>query len=492
MTTRDAALRTSRPAVETGLRLGERLRQLRVGAGLTQSELAGERFSKEYVSQIERGKTRPTRETIDWLAARLGVDPGFLANGLATDERGRLEGALARAETLLEAFRDDEAAAEYEALVPAAHATSLPELEVRALVGSGKAQMRLGNLRPAFDLLNEARSISEGSGFSDVERADVLFTLGVCRYQLNSVQTAIGLFNESLALAERSGLPSDALRSHILSWRSRCWRRQRDYEAAREDIERALQLAEDANDPRTIGAAYFQASLVADREGHWVLARTYAEKARTAYEELSDRVHVGELTNNLGGLNFLLGKTDEAVELLKQAFGIALETGREGDAAQAISSLAQIHLRTGNVDQAEEQARHALRLLHGHEDYLDEIGNAQLVLGRSLLEQDRLDEAEAAFHDAEATSTRSGRPVIAPPPGWPEAISPRGAATTGLQHTFSELRLKHFRTSGSRRRKEVTTVTKARFIYLLVVASLFAYCARALHEGPRLRATAVR
>src|SRR5712672_332415 len=81
-------------------RLGERLRQLRVAAGLTQSELAGDRFSKEYISQIERGKTRPTRETIEWLAARLGVDAGFLANGVGTDERGRLEGALARAEAL--------------------------------------------------------------------------------------------------------------------------------------------------------------------------------------------------------------------------------------------------------------------------------------------------------------------------------------------------------------------------------------------------------
>ncbi|HYA07970.1 MAG TPA: tetratricopeptide repeat protein [Gaiellaceae bacterium] len=403
MTTRDAALRTARPAVETGLRLGERLRQLRVGAGLTQSELAGERFSKEYVSQIERGKTRPTRETIDWLAARLGVDSGFLANGLATDERGRLEGALARAEALIEANRDDEAAAEYDVLVGAARATGLQELEVRALLGAGRAQMRLGAVRPALELLNEARSISEGSGFSDIERAEVLFMLGVCRHQLNSIQTAIGLFNEALILAERSGMPSDQLRSNILSWRSRCWRHQRDYEAAREDVERALQLAEDANDPRTIGAAYFQASLVADREGHWVLARSYAEKARATYGELADQAHMGRLTNNLGGLNFLLGNTDEAIRLLKEAFGMALETGREADAAQAISSLAQVHLRTGNLEQAEEQARHALRLLEGHEDYIDEIGSAQLVLGRSLLQRDRLDEAEAAFLAAEAS-----------------------------------------------------------------------------------------
>jgi len=403
MTTRDAAPSTQRPAVETGIRLGERLRQLRVGAGLTQSELAGDRFSKEYVSQIERGKTRPTSETVEWLAKRLGVDSGFLANGLATDERGRLEGALTRAEALIEANRDDEAAAEYESLVPAARATGLLELQVRALVGAGRVSMRLGGVRPALELLNEARSIAEGPGFSDVERAEVLFALGVCRHQLNSNQTAIALFNEALALAERSGLPSDKLRSNILSWRSRCWRRQRDYEAAREDIERALELAEDANDPRTIGAAYFQASIVADREGHWVLARNYAEKARTAYAELSDHVHMGQLTNNLGGLNFLLGNTDEAIRLLKEAFGIALETGHEGDAAQAISSLAQIHLRTGNLEQADEQARQALELLRGHEDnYLDEIGNVHLVLGRSLLERDRLDEAEVEFHAAES------------------------------------------------------------------------------------------
>src|SRR5919205_3102855 len=389
-------------AAQAGLRLGERLRQLRVAAGLTQTDLAGDRFSKEYVSQIERGKTRPTRETIEWLAARLGVDAGFLANGVATDERGRLEGALARAEALVEGARNDEASTEYETLVPAARAMGVPELAVRALTGAGRTQMRLGALRPALDLLNEARALVEGGTFSDLERAEVFYALGVCRYHLNSIQTALGLLNEALSLAERSGMPSDSLRSNVLSWRSRCWRRMRDYEAAREDIERALQLAQDANDPRMIGAAYFQASLVADREGHWVLARNYAEKARAAYEELADRVQFGRLTNNLGTLNFLLGKTDDAVAQLKEAFSIALDNGLDQDAAQAVSSLATINLRTGEHEKAAEQAEHALQLLQGHEDYLDEIGNAQLVLGRALLEQGKLEEAEAAFGAAEA------------------------------------------------------------------------------------------
>ncbi|MHB8470647.1 MAG: tetratricopeptide repeat protein [Gaiellaceae bacterium] len=407
--TRDVELRSRRAApAPSGPGLGERLRQLRVAAGLTQSDVAGARFSKEYVSQIERGKTKPTRETVEWLAARLGVDAGFLANGVATDERSRLEAALARAEALLEIHDNAAAADEFQLLVPAAKATGLAELEARALLGAGRSLFRTGALRGALERLNAARTIVEGEGFSDIERAEVVCALGQCRYQLNSVQSALGLLSEALALAERSGLPSDSLRSNILSWRSRCWRRQRDYEAAREDIERALQLAEDADDPATIGAAYFQASLVADREGHWVLARTYGERARAAYEQLSDRVHYGQLTNNLGGLNFLLGKTDEAIGLLKEAFGIALETGRDADAGRAVSSLAQIHLRTGNLELAEEQARHALRLLEGVEDYLDEVGSAQLVLGRALLEQDRLDEAEAVFAAAEASLGQLG------------------------------------------------------------------------------------
>jgi tetratricopeptide (TPR) repeat protein len=388
-------------AAQAGLRLGERLRQLRVAAGMTQTELAGDRFSKEYVSQIERGKTRPTRETIQWLAERLGVDAGFLANGVSADERGRVDAALARADALLEARRNDEALEEFENIRSAVLATGLAELEARALSGEATIRMRRGEVREAIALLERARGLSETSSFSDVERADILFRLGVARFKLNSIQTAISLFDEALKLAERSEIPSDAVRSNILAWRSRCYRRRRDLEAAREDVERALELAEGLNDTRTAADVYFQASIIADREGHWVLARSYAERAKAAYEELADRGNLGRLLNNLGGINFLLGHPDEAITFLKDAVRIALEVGNDAEAAHAVNGIAQVHLRTGDVTRAEEQARYALQLLGDRVDEIHEIGNAQLVLGRALLEQDRLDEAEEAFDAGE-------------------------------------------------------------------------------------------
>jgi transcriptional regulator with XRE-family HTH domain len=397
----DIRTRNRSTAAQPGsIRLGERLRQLRVSAGLTQTDLAGDRFSKEYVSQIERGKTRPTAETVEWLASQLGVDPGFLANGVSTDERGRVEASLARVEALLESDSVAEAAEEIANLRTAVRATGVTELEARVLLNDVKVKARLGEVREALEILTQLRTIVEGPPFSDVERAEVLFMFGVCRFKLASVQTSLGLLSEALKLAEGSGLPCDRLRSDILNWRSRCYRSQRDFEAAREDVERALELAEALGDRRALANANFQASIVAERQGHWVLARTYAERAKAQYEELSSRESVGRLLNNLGGLNLLLGKPEDAEALLKDSFRVALEVGNDADAARAVSSLAQVHMRMGDHALAEEQARHALRLLDGREDYLDEIGNAQLVLGRALLEVGRLDEADVAFHDA--------------------------------------------------------------------------------------------
>ena len=382
--------------------MGDRLRLLRVAAGLTQTELAGDRFSKEYVSQIERGKTRPTPETVEWLARRLDVDPAFLLSGVSTDERGRVEALLSRAEALTQGHSYKDAIAAYEEARPTVAATNSVELDVRARAGESWARMQEGDVRTAIELLNGARGLTEGAVFSDVDRADIVFRLGVCRYKLSSIGTAVALFNEALALAESSELPCDTLRSDIFHWRSRCHRRQRDFEAAREDVERALELAQGLGDRAMMANAYFQASLVAERTGHWLLSRNYAEQAKKLFQELEDERNVGRLLINLGGLNLLLGKPQEAIEHLKASFAVAVEVDSQADAAQAMGGLATVHLHLGEWQEADEHARHALKLLDGREDFLDEIGQSQLVLGRSLLERGRLDEAEDCFRAADA------------------------------------------------------------------------------------------
>jgi tetratricopeptide (TPR) repeat protein len=389
---------------QVGVRLGERVRALRVAAAITQTQLAGDRFSKEYISQIERGKTRPTASTIAWLASQLGVDPTFLSSGVSTEERAKVEAHLDRADALLAAHSYEEALVAYREVGADLDRSGARSLRLRVLTGEAWSLQEVGDVKDAIELLVRARELSESPDFSDIERADVLYRLAVCRYKLSSISTAIALFDEALSLAERSGLPCDLLRSDILQRRSRCHRRLRDYVAAHDDVERALELAQDMGDREAIANAYFQASLVAQRQGHYVLSRSYAQRAKELYHQLNDERNVGRLLLMLGGLTLLLGDEDNAVEHLKASYSRALDTDSPADAAQALEGIARVHLNRGEYDQADSLARNALELLQGREDYLHEVCPSQLVLGRALLERGRLDEAEECFRAADAAA----------------------------------------------------------------------------------------
>jgi tetratricopeptide (TPR) repeat protein len=429
MTARTLTHSAPAAALRSPSTLGARVRQLRQSAGMSQDDLAAGRCSKEYISQIERGKTRPTAATLEWISESLSVDVTYLETGQSWTEYAAVEAVVARAEAAVEGQHYEDA---LEIVSGLRYSPDAPELELRGLLAQSWATLYFGDVKHALELLGQARAIAENEVFSDVERADVLYRMGVCRYKLSSINSALLLLNEALELAQRSGLPCDRLRADILEWRSRCSRRQRDFEAAREDIELALELAEGLEDTLSVAHVMFQASLVAERSGNWVRARTLAEKAKDLYEQHGDRLNLGRMLNNLGGLEYLLGKPEEAVDYLKRAFSVALELGSEADAAQAVSSLAQVHLGTGDVELAEKQSRHALELLGERDDFVDEIGNAQIVLGRALLEQDRLDEAQQIFEEAETSfaqlSSVSHRAVAWTAQG--DVASKRGDAKT--------------------------------------------------------------
>ena len=102
------------------------------------------------------------------------------------------------------------------------------------------------------------------------------------------------------------------------------------------------------------------------------------------------------------------------------------------------------------------------------EDYIDEIGSAQLVLGRALLEQDRLDEAEEAFR------RRRGllRPARLRQPSRGRVGRPRRSrARRGDDRLAAHLYPHGGRGTAGRQvlgdEEEVNRVRKARFLYLL-------------------------
>src|SRR5512140_2152419 len=64
--------------------IGARIRAARLAAHLTQQELAGDRYTKAYISALELGHAKPSMAALDYLAPRLGTTPARLLSDTAS------------------------------------------------------------------------------------------------------------------------------------------------------------------------------------------------------------------------------------------------------------------------------------------------------------------------------------------------------------------------------------------------------------------------
>ena len=379
--------------------VGARVREARLEIGLTQGELGGSRFSKEYVSQVELGKTRPSPAALDWFAERLGVDRMALAGESTAAIMAACEAAVTRAEAEIEAHRDAEALAELEGVRDALRSPGSERLALRLRLARGWALQNVGRLDDALVELAAARQAAEQAGSGDAV-ALALYRIGVVRYKMGSLATAASLLDEALRACETTVDPSDALRARIFNARAKIRRRQKDFTAAAEDVEQALELAHALNDDRVLAETYLDASLVAERRNEYTRAREHAERSKALFERVADHEYVGKLLNNLGQLRAITGKPEEAVPLLRESFRIAVEQDNRIDAAFAASSLASARMHSGDLEGAIESGYRAIELLSSREEYREEEGNAQIVIGRASLALGRLDQAEVSFKAA--------------------------------------------------------------------------------------------
>jgi tetratricopeptide (TPR) repeat protein len=320
-----------------------------------------------------------------------------------------VENRLSRAETLTRNNEHAAALEQLDALWIDVHDEA--PLTLRHRLAASWAAMYEGRLEDAAALLAQADAIVQSPHFDAADRASVLFRTGCVALKRSEVAEAVSLFTRALETNIRSSRPSSLLAADVRNWRSRCYQIVRDWDAAGRDAEASLELATEAGCERTRADAMFQASLVAERQRQWLLARFHAEQALEIYRRFGDTLSTARLLNNLAGIDFLLGDVESAEHLLVEAAATAAEAGSTADVAQATSSLAQVLLHTDRPQEAREQAEASLALLAGRVDFLEELGNAQLVIAKSYgAELDAasaaewLDQAERTFVELGATS----------------------------------------------------------------------------------------
>ncbi len=269
-------------------------------------------------------------------------------------------------------------------------------------------EMYGGELDEADAALTCAQQIAWSGQFEAADRAEVMYRQGCVALKRADVAAATELFTRALETNLRSPKPRPLLAAHAHEWRSRCHQFVRDWDAAARDADRSFELAVDARDELSQAHALFQISLVAERRSDWTFARDRALQALEIYSRHGDVLATARMLNNLGGIEFLLGDIDAAVARLTEATEMAARAGSDADLAQAANSLAQVYLRTSRPAEARARALRAVDVLARRVDFLDELGNAELIVAESLAAEGDTDSAEHWLDAAERTFTAFG------------------------------------------------------------------------------------
>jgi transcriptional regulator with XRE-family HTH domain len=396
--------------------LGARLRETRRKLGMSQTELAGAELSPSYVSLIESGKRVPTPPVLALLAARLGSDPDYLLEG--TDVRAREERnlRLRYAELSLQNGEAAEALSHFRQLESEADEDSGLQREARW--GIARALEALGQLEEAVDEYDRFRESAERDPVSGGAWAEAVIAVCRCSLAVGDLSRAIELGEAALRRFSELELDGSEIQAQVASTLVFAYYQRGDLVRA-QNIARELIRIVESNESRIAkGAAYWNASLVAESRGQLGDALALAERALAMYAE-SDRARA--MARLKVAFAWLLLRQpepalDRAATLLTEARSELSDTGSAMDIAMADTELARICLLAGDEDGAIETAH---RVLDGIGDARLESARALLVIGEAMCQTGNLDGGkQQVARAAQAMAAHSERDAAG---AWREA-----------------------------------------------------------------------
>jgi tetratricopeptide (TPR) repeat protein len=338
--------------------IGARIRDARKRSGMTQQQLAGERYTKAYVSALETGIARPSMVALSYLAERLSLPASHFL-----DEQNPTWSRLAVDMTL--AAGDWEAAADGYASLLDLPLDELGRAEV--LRGRAEALARLDRGKDAVTVAAEAARIFGSLGRISDE--------ALARYWL-----AYGLY-----LSDQEA-DAQSLLSSLL-----------------ERVRAGLKVEPDF-EMRVLMAL----AAVASRGGDYARSLTFLETARGLAEDLDDRRRAMFLFN-LAISYQETGDLEAAIRTGTQGLALLRSAGTVFESAQIENTLALAYLSSGNIERAAELADEARAAFEaaGDDRFLSAVldTDAQVALAQGRL-ADATATARRAIEMARATGNR--------------------------------------------------------------------------------------
>lgn len=327
--------------VDDPSKVGERLREARERAGLSQRAIAFEGCSPAYISRIEAGERIPSLQVLRELGRRIGVTPEFLATG--GEAQHEAENALVEAEI---ALRLDDLDAAEAGFVKRSEAGD-PAFRSRALEGLGQVAARRGDAREAIRLLEEALSVA---GAEPADRPSLADSLARAYASAGELAPAISLLRQCVdAFATREDPVQYVRFAAILG---SALTDTGDFTGAEQTLAEALTRGRGAVDPYTRARLYWAQSRLLTTQGNQEGAARYARLTLATLRATEDTYALAHVMEMLAHIQIELGKADEALELLDEGEPLIRTSGTDAEVAHFRLERARALAALGDEEQA--------------------------------------------------------------------------------------------------------------------------------------------
>jgi tetratricopeptide (TPR) repeat protein len=351
--------RTPAPVSDSLRKLGERVRQARTEAGLSQAQLGTPHFTRAYVSALELGKIRPAMSSLEFIAGKLGKSAAsFLEDEDQERERRERELEITAAAALLTRSTAVEALRRLEPLLDSA---TTPEEICRLRLMAGTAHNFLGHGAEALKELTAAERLAAQLKREGLQRS-VTHQTAIALRTLGDLQRASSLLTDLLSTVERSNAGDRIFRMRLLRDLGAVSWDLGDYEKATAYYQSALEWAQDIGDVSGLTAVYHGLALSHRALGDLEAATLYLQKALGASEVSNDLTSAAVLHNGLAVIAAERGHTEAAYRHVDRAIELARATGPESYVPHYLNTKAECAVKAKDWDAARQYADQSIEL----------------------------------------------------------------------------------------------------------------------------------
>ncbi|HEY7420785.1 MAG TPA: tetratricopeptide repeat protein, partial [Gaiellaceae bacterium] len=328
--------------VDDPIAVGQRLRQAREAAGLTQRDLSFEGCTAAYVSRIEAGVRVPSLQILHEFAKRLGLTPEYLATGLPAGEDVSSE--LLEAEIALRLGFENRAAELYEAA--RADADS-PSALARVKLGLGRLALRRNDITKGIELLEQAvgsRELAPGDASAAAN------ALGRGYVMQSRYDEAFAIFERFLDEARSRSDHFDEVRFSVLL--ANAYIDHGDYGRAHATLGDVLDVARQTVDPLLRASLYWSQSRALLSQGEPDRAADYARMALATLRASEQTLEAARVLQLLAFIENDRGNPEAALEFVAEGEPVVVAAGEATTAAMFTIERARALSALGEGQQA--------------------------------------------------------------------------------------------------------------------------------------------